>query len=963
MHRALVAVVVALLAALALPAAPVAAASSAKVVIVVGPSATTTPTTRPTPSEIATEARRWTPNVVKLTTPNATWSRVKAAMQGANVFVYLGHGNGWPSPYAPFQTRHEGRPGPRSLDRRRRHEGRLLRRGLPAERHPARAQRRRPAVPPVLRLGQHGARARSRDVRGLARAGRQLRRRVHRRGRPGGLRRGPPGAPGRELRPAAVHDQPDDGPDLPRRPDVARPPPGSLRLPADARARLRARPRQGAPSGFYRSVIGDLSLTASKVVGTPPARTDTHPGRLRRAGRRRGRSRPGRGCSRPRRPPPTRRDPRVHARRSHAPAADGARPSLRRRHADPRGHRDRHVDRRASCGPRRSCRATARTSTVWTLDQSASLLSPNGDGTTTSFVVAARFSEPAATTFVSRTPRARSSRPQSVTATSSGSPGTSRSPRARSPRRRVHMDASRRRTRGATGRRSGPARSPIDATAPVTKATSDGDRGCGPAGSSSPRRRSRSGHRRDVRRDVHGPVAPRRRRRRRLRAPVQVTANGSHTFEYRAVDKAGIREAWKSLAFKIDTQRPDDRRPLTRPGRRRRRHVARAVVVKPVGQGRRAPASRRSRQRRRRRRGRAGDGPGRRRRATAPTRSSLREGRRRQRRHRPSSTFTIDTVAPTVALPEPPASPPTVTPNGDPTGEQVTLPFSSRSRVDDGRRSRRVRRPDVQDERGPAVTAAASLERPDGAGKALPDGRYAVSLTPTDAAGNAGDPGTAGGRRLRRPRAARPHPGAVLPAGRRHPGPSTKASLTMRAPGHRLDRRPDASGAVVRTGIRRRRCPPAPPRGLERQARRRDLRPARPLPDRRPGDQRRAARRASPCGARGRVQLTTSIADGRPRQVADDHRAGRPRPCPRRRWLVIYEPGLPYRTVTMTRVELDDLDREADAQDIRPAPGTLSLKVGRRTRSAGRTRAPSSCRSSSRARRRSRGGLRHLATA
>ena len=30
--------------------------------------------------------------VVKLFTPNATWSRVKAAMQGASVFVYLGHG-------------------------------------------------------------------------------------------------------------------------------------------------------------------------------------------------------------------------------------------------------------------------------------------------------------------------------------------------------------------------------------------------------------------------------------------------------------------------------------------------------------------------------------------------------------------------------------------------------------------------------------------------------------------------------------------------------------------------------------------------------------------------------------------------------------------------------------------------------------------------------------------------------
>ena len=42
--------------------------------------------------------------MVKLFTPNATWPAVKAAAQGASVFVYLGHGNGWPSIYPPFQT-------------------------------------------------------------------------------------------------------------------------------------------------------------------------------------------------------------------------------------------------------------------------------------------------------------------------------------------------------------------------------------------------------------------------------------------------------------------------------------------------------------------------------------------------------------------------------------------------------------------------------------------------------------------------------------------------------------------------------------------------------------------------------------------------------------------------------------------------------------------------------------------
>jgi hypothetical protein len=34
-----------------------------------------------------------------ITPPNATWAKVKAAADGANFFAYLGHGNGWPSPY------------------------------------------------------------------------------------------------------------------------------------------------------------------------------------------------------------------------------------------------------------------------------------------------------------------------------------------------------------------------------------------------------------------------------------------------------------------------------------------------------------------------------------------------------------------------------------------------------------------------------------------------------------------------------------------------------------------------------------------------------------------------------------------------------------------------------------------------------------------------------------------------
>ena len=46
----------------------------------------------------------------------------------------------------------------------------------------------------------------------------------------------------------------------------------------------------------------------------------------------------------------------------------------------------------------------------------------------------------------------------------------------------------------------------------------------------------------------------------RTAAPVTVSSNGSTGLDYRAVDRAGIREPWRHLAFRIDTVAPDDRR-------------------------------------------------------------------------------------------------------------------------------------------------------------------------------------------------------------------------------------------------------------------------------------------------------------------------------------------------------------------------------------------------------------------
>ncbi|MCI0584526.1 MAG: cell wall-binding repeat-containing protein [Chloroflexi bacterium] len=73
--------------------------STAKVVIIVGATHSATSHYRDIANSAYAEAIKHSSNVVKIYSPNATWSVVKPALQGASVVVYLGHGNGWPSPY------------------------------------------------------------------------------------------------------------------------------------------------------------------------------------------------------------------------------------------------------------------------------------------------------------------------------------------------------------------------------------------------------------------------------------------------------------------------------------------------------------------------------------------------------------------------------------------------------------------------------------------------------------------------------------------------------------------------------------------------------------------------------------------------------------------------------------------------------------------------------------------------
>jgi len=78
-------------------------ASSIKVVVVVGPVGSKTSEYRTSAKYYASLARSYGASVTEIYSPYATWSKVKAAAQGANLLIYLGHGNGYPSPYGSFQ--------------------------------------------------------------------------------------------------------------------------------------------------------------------------------------------------------------------------------------------------------------------------------------------------------------------------------------------------------------------------------------------------------------------------------------------------------------------------------------------------------------------------------------------------------------------------------------------------------------------------------------------------------------------------------------------------------------------------------------------------------------------------------------------------------------------------------------------------------------------------------------------
>jgi hypothetical protein len=80
------------------------AATPIKVVIVVGPVEGSTSRYIDHARRYAAQARAYGAAVTELYSPRATWASVKLHARNANIFIYLGHGNGHPSPYGAFSA-------------------------------------------------------------------------------------------------------------------------------------------------------------------------------------------------------------------------------------------------------------------------------------------------------------------------------------------------------------------------------------------------------------------------------------------------------------------------------------------------------------------------------------------------------------------------------------------------------------------------------------------------------------------------------------------------------------------------------------------------------------------------------------------------------------------------------------------------------------------------------------------
>ena len=744
MSRLALALAVAVLLALGMPAAAhaSAAASSAKVVVVVGPVAEHNAHYKADANRIAAEARKYSSNVVVILTPNATWQRVKAAAQGASVLVYLGHGNGWPSPYPPFQTATQNGLG---LDPAV---------GANGSAHVyygedyIRANIR--LAPNAVVLLFHLCYAAGNSEPGLAEGTlTTAKQRVDNYGAgfiAAGARavfaEGHPSHPVvGYIRALFTTNRTMDqifrsGPTFH---DHVLGPYDSQRTPG---LRYELDPEHSS-SAYYRSLVGDFAMPASLVRAPPPASTGATPADFVVPGAAEVVNTSGvplfasaaKAADPEGKAVGTLTDgTRLRLTDEVAPMADGTRVfAVTKLGASTTGFvRARGIVQRDSVG-----------TIAWSLDQSGPWLSPNGDGIADGLVVAARLSEPDAASLSVRNAAGATVWTASQTndivrfawdlRTSSGS---------------LVPDGAYTWTLRAKDTWGNPGVSKtgsfiIDHTAPVTRAAASSTAGRN-GWSVSPVTFTLTAS------DVRSGVASTWWRigtgtARRYGRPALVTADGTWSFGFRSLDRAGIREAWRTVTVKIDRTPPSIKTVVAGTASLVSGTWRSAVTLTPTIIDRVSGVAAKSV---------SVDGKAAVSLGTSPV-VVAKEGAHTVvlvatdlagNRASTTVTFTIDTTAPVVKLSGASPTPQTVTPNGDGVTETVTLPYTV---SEAGTVKAMITAPDgrtIVRTINASVAAGAQTLAWDGrndAGKVVPDGRYTVSLAARDLPGNKGAAATA----------------------------------------------------------------------------------------------------------------------------------------------------------------------------------------------------------------------------
>ena len=809
MRRAVIATLSVLLVWLAMPVAPALAASSTKVVVIVGPVGSSTAHYKADATAVVAEAKRYTSNVVKLTTPNATWAKVKAAAQGANILVYLGHGNGWPSPYPPFQTVTKDGLG---LDPSSGADStKVVYYGEDYLRSSIRL------APNAVVLLYHLCYASGNTEPGLA-VGTftDSRLRVDNYGA-GFIGAGARAvfAEGHPSHPAVSYirqlfttnrSMAQIFRAVPSYHAHVLGPYASQRTPG---LTFLVDPDSSAPSGFYRSLVGDPGLTARDVVAPPLVRTDTDPANLVVPGAAEVAAAGGAGLFAtaeaaldPAAVPGSTLavDTRLRLTSEAAPMADGTRILG----VNVLGGSARGFVRASALLPRDSAAVT-----VWTLDQGPQWLSPNGDNVSDALVVAARFSETAAVAFTVKNAAGATVKTGSMTAdiarfawdlhTSTGAvvPDGSYTWSLRA------ADA------WANGAITRTGTFTVDGTPPVTTATPKATAGSGgwlvsPVAVTLAARDALSGVR-SISWRLHGGSTT------TYAKPATVTANGTRVFEFRATDKAGIKEGWKSITLKIDTQAPTITLPLTGTAGIAAGTWRGPVTLKPAvkdaasgvaasvysvdgadsaGLGTDPIVVK-------------GDGPHA---VTVQARDTA--GNRRSA----TVTFVIDTTAPVLEVPAPGAVVQTVTPNGDAVAESAAFPFSVSEPGAVTAVVTNTAAAVVRTISAPVVTGANTIawDGRTAKGTPVPDGRYTVTFTPTDVAGNPGAPAATEVDAYGALKALTRTPVRFFPQDGDTLSTRTTAAFTLLAPATVTIRVLDIAGKVVRTGATDKALPAGP---------------------------------------------------------------------------------------------------------------------------------------------------------